>query len=409
MKFLHERQTRRFYFFLAAALALQTGVLGLLSILQVRNIQEFLAKRELAAVSYLLEQDIPPETVFAAWNGTEVTEEGMDLLRMTGHTGQGRGYFLLLMEQTSVWLFLPLVSAGAGLAVVILAGAAVYFRRRERIYEEAERVIARYAEHRFDAHLPDGQTGSLCRLFGSMEELAQSLQAKGEAERRAKNFLKDMISNISHQLKTPLAALSMYTEIMQGEPGKEEAVRIFTEKSMRSLERMEHLIQSLLKMARLDAGTIVFEKKQCLLSEISEQAAGDLLERAERERKRIRIEGRREEKLACDPEWTKEAVGNLVKNALDHTEAGGVIRIFWERTPAVVRLTVEDDGCGIPEEEIHHIFRQFYRGSVSGDRQGAGLGLSLAKSIVEGQGGTLSVESSPGEGSTFRMTFLTEL
>ena len=218
-----------------------------------------------------------------------------------------------------------------------------------------------------------------------------------------------MISNISHQLKTPLAALSMYTEIMQGEPGKEEAVRIFTEKSMRSLERMEHLIQSLLKMARLDAGTIVFEKKQCLLSEISEQAAGDLLERAERERKRIRIEGRREEKLACDPEWTKEAVGNLVKNALDHTEAGGVIRIFWERTPAVVRLTVEDDGCGIPEEEIHHIFRQFYRGSVSGDRQGAGLGLSLAKSIVEGQGGTLSVESSPGEGSTFRMTFLTEL
>ena len=141
MKFLHERQTRRFYFFLAAALALQTGVLGLLSILQVRNIREFLAKRELAAVSYLLEQDIPPETVFAAWNGTEVTEEGMDLLRMIGHTGQGRGYFLLLMEQTSVWLFLPLVSAGAGLAVVILAGAAVYFRRRERIYEDRKSFV----------------------------------------------------------------------------------------------------------------------------------------------------------------------------------------------------------------------------------------------------------------------------
>lgn len=409
MKFLHERQTRRFYIFLAGALALQIGVLGLLGVLQVGNIQRFLEKRELAAVSYLLEQGISPSTVAAAWNGTEVTEEGMDLLRMTGHTGQGRGYFLLLMEQTSAWFLLPAVSAGAGAAAVILAGAAVYFRRRERTYEEAERVLAQYKEHQFDAHLPVGQTGSLCRLFGSMEELAQSLRAKGEAERRAKSFLKDMISNISHQLKTPLAALSMYTEIMQEEPGKEEAVRNFTEKSMQSLERMENLIQSLLKMARLDTGTIVFEKKQCLLSGIVEQAAGDLLERAKREGKRIQTEGRMEETIFCDPEWTKEAVGNLVKNALDHTETGGVIRIFQEKTPAVIRLTVQDDGCGIPEEEVYHIFKQFYRGSASGGRQGAGLGLSLAKSIVEGQGGTLSVESSPGEGSAFRMTFLTEL
>ncbi len=139
------------------------------------------------------------------------------------------------------------------------------------------------------------------------------------------------------------------------------------------------------------------------------QAAGDLLERAKREGKDIRIEGRMEETLFCDPEWTKEAVGNLVKNALDHTGEGGVIRICWERTPAVCRLTVQDNGCGSAEEELHHIFKQFYRSSASADRKGAGLGLSLARSIVEGQGGNLSVESSPGEGSAFRMTFLTEL
>lgn len=409
MEFLHERQTRRFYFFLVGALVLQTGILGFLGILQVRNIQKFLAKRELAAVSYLLEQDIPPSSVAAAWNSTGVTEEGKELLRMTGHTEQGRGYFLLLMEQTHVCVFLPVMFAGVGLAAVILVGAAVYFQRRERTYEEAEQVLVQYTEHKFESHLPVGRTGSLFRLFGRTEELAQSLQTKGETERRAKLFLKDMITNISHQLKTPLAALSMYTEIMQEEPGNEEAVKTFTEKSMRSLERMERLIQSLLKMACLDTGNIVFEKKRCLLREMVEQAAGDLMERAKREGKRILAEGSAEDTLLCDPEWTKEAVGNLVKNALDHTEAGGTIRIFWERTPAAARLSVQDDGCGIPEEEIHRIFRQFYRGSASGDRQGTGLGLSLTKSIVEGQGGTLSVESGPGEGSTFRMTFLTEL
>ena len=97
-----------------------------------------------------------------------------------------------------------------------------------------------------------------------------------------------------------------------------------------------------------------------------------------------------------------------MKNALDHTEAGGLIRISWEKAPAVSRLMVEDNGCGIAEEDIHHIFKQFYRSRNSGDRQGTGLGLSLAKAIAEGQGGNLSVKSSRGQGSEFWMTFLNE-
>lgn len=130
------------------------------------------------------------------------------------------------------------------------------------------------------------------------------------------------------------------------------------------------------------------------------------MERARSEDKVIVMEGALEDTLVCDPEWTKEAVGNLVKNALDHTKAGGVIRICWEETPAVSRVTVSDNGCGIDEEDIHHIFKQFYRSRTSSDRQGAGLGLSLAKSIAEGQGGSLSVESVPLKGSTFWMTFI---
>ena len=89
--------------------------------------------------------------------------------------------------------------------------------------------------------------------------------------------------------------------------------------------------------------------------------------------------------------------------------AGGILDVSWEETPGIFRLSVADNGCGIPEEDIHHIFKQFYRSSASCDRQGVGLGLSLAKTIMEGQGGNLSVESSPGEGSVFHMTFLTEL
>ncbi|MEZ3469338.1 MAG: HAMP domain-containing histidine kinase, partial [Schaedlerella sp.] len=175
--------------------------------------------------------------------------------------------------------------------------------------------------------------------------------------------------------------------------------------AMQSLERMEQLIQSLLKMARLDTGNIVFEKRQCFVSELVSQATDDLLERARQEGKEIEVRGNSEEMLSCDLEWTKEAVGNLVKNALDHTDTGGMIRISWKRSPAVFRIIVEDNGSGIAQEDIHHIFKQFYRSRASVGRQGVGLGLPLAKAIVEGQGGSLSVESRPGEGSVFQTTF----
>ncbi len=409
MKFLYERQTRRFFGFLAGVLMLQTGLLGLIGFLQVRELQRFLAERDLAAVSYLLKQEIPPAVVASVWNQKEITEEGIKLLHMTGHTEQTSGWFWLIFTETSALFLFCVVSAGILSAAVILGGAALFFRRRERVYEEAEQVVSAYARNRFEKHLPVGQTGALYQLFGSTEQLALSLQARSEMEHRAKIFLRNMISNISHQLKTPLAALSMYMEIILEEPGQEEIVCKFSRKSLQSVDRMEQLIQSLLKMARLDTGTIVFEKKRCQVLKLVEKAAGDLKERAEREDKKILTEGPKEKTLKCDPEWTREAIGNLIKNALDHTEAGGIIRISWEQTPGIFRLSVADNGCGIAEEDIHHIFKQFYRSSTSSDRQGAGLGLSLAKTILEGQGGNLSVESSPGEGSIFHMSFLTDL
>lgn len=405
MKFMYEKQTRRFYIFLISICALQICFLGICGIFQAGSIRRVLVNRELAAASYLLEQDIEPALIASAWNHTEVTEAGEKLLRTIGHTEDTPAYLLFLAEQTSIPLSLILLSAGILFAAVLLAGTAHFLRGREHFYERAEKVIAEYADGRFGAHLPSGKTGTIYQLFGSIEQLALSLQAKSEMEHRAKSFLKDMISNISHQLKTPLAALNMYMEIISEEPQNEDAVKKFSRKSMQSLERMEQLIQSLLKMARLDTGNIVFEKRKCFVSELVSQAADDLLERARQEGKEIVVRGNSEEMLSCDLEWTKEAVGNLVKNALDHTGTGGRIRISWKRSPAVFRLIVEDNGSGIAQEDIHHIFKQFYRSRVSASRQGVGLGLPLAKAIVEGQGGSLSVESCAGKGSVFQITF----
>ena len=234
------------------------------------------------------------------------------------------------------------------------------------------------------------------------------LQSKNETEHKAKEFLKTTISDISHQLKTPLAALMMYQEIIENEPDNIDTVMEFSRKIGTALKRMEQLIQSMLKITRLDTGNIIFEKESCFVKEVVENAINELTTRAIQENKQIIIEGEPTVQMICDIDWTSEAIGNLVKNALDHTEPGGIIRITWENTPAMLRLFVSDDGNGIAPEDIHHIFKRFYRSKHSLDTQGIGLGLPLVKSIIEGQGGIVSVQSILHEGTTFSLSFLTK-
>ncbi|HIR28528.1 MAG TPA: HAMP domain-containing histidine kinase, partial [Candidatus Choladousia intestinigallinarum] len=258
-------------------------------------------------------------------------------------------------------------------------------------------------------HLPQNREGDIYRVFYSVEQLATMLQSKSETEHKTKEFLKDTISDISHQLKTPLSALMMYQEIIENEPDHTETVREFSKKTGTALRRMERLIQSMLKITRLDAGNIVFDQHEYPVAELVERSVSELMTRAHQEKKVLQIQGNPDRTLFCDLEWTSEAVENIVKNALDHTKPGGHITISWEHTPTMVQIQIEDDGNGIPPEDIHHIFKRFYRSSRTISAPGIGLGLPLAKSIVEGQNGQIAVQSTAGMGTVFTLSFLTKL
>ena len=172
------------------------------------------------------------------------------------------------------------------------------------------------------------------------------------------------------------------------------------------LDRIETLVQSLLKITKLDAGTIILEKSLENVSELAENIKKHFLFRAEQEGKEICLSGNEEITLLCDRNWIIEAVSNLVKNALDHTEKGGIIRIEWRAFTSIIQITVKDNGSGIHPEDLHHIFKRFYRSRFSKDTQGIGLGLSLAKAIVEAHNGTIEVDSTLGTGTTFTINFL---
>lgn len=409
MSLCRDKQFKGFLLFLCLFALLFVGTGTVLAIHQVNDMEILWLTHDEAIVSSLLEQGVSKETIVTALMNTEISGDGRSLLAAAGlgkQTEISMRPFLNQFQQSTLCMTL---CTGLFLLLVLAIGIFVFLRKRQRLYQQVDKVLTNYINGDYSCHLPQSYEGGIFQIFSSVEQLATMLQSKNETEHKAKEFLKDTISDISHQLKTPLAALAMYQEIIGNEPDNAETVRQFVAKMGISLKRMEQLILSMLKITRLDTGNIVFEKNKCRVSELISHSINELTTRAKNENKEIQIEGDDEQQLICDMEWTGEAIGNIVKNALDHTQAGGIVRITWDSTPAMFRIFISDNGNGIVPEDIYHIFKRFYRSKHSLDTQGIGLGLPLAKSIIEGQGGMILVQSEVGNGTTFTLSFLTEL
>ena len=306
-----------------------------------------------------------------------------------------------IFRKLSLLLFLFCILATVGVLLAVYC----YFKKQDKILEDAESKIEAFLAGDIDARIANDEEGELYRLFWSINNMSAVLTSKAAKENREKIFLKNTISDISHQLKTPLAALNIYNGIIEGAENMEQ-VREFTNLSVKELDRIDTLVQNLLKITRLDAGTMVFHKEDENISEIIKDIELHFAYRAETEGKLISVSGSDHVTFFCDRDWMTEALENLVKNALDHTEEGDTVSIAWSSFHTILKIEVKDNGRGIHPEDIHHIFKRFYRSRFSKDSQGIGLGLSLTKAIVEAHGGTIEVDSKMGVGTTFIMNFL---
>lgn len=319
------------------------------------------------------------------------------------------GFFLLCL--LVVWLTyqefsLPLSILFLAVACSVPTVCFRYFRRQNKLLESAVSRINAYLDGDTDARIDCDSEGEMYRLFHSVNTLAAILNAHAEKELQAKDFLKNTISDISHQLKTPLAALNIYNDLLLAEAEDLPAVREFAELSGQELDRIEMLVQNLLKITKLDAGSIVIEKAPEQVADMIRDIELHFACRARQEQKEIILSGADHVSLLCDRDWIIEAVSNIVKNALDHTKAGDSVRISWKQSTSAVQIVVKDNGSGIHPEDLHHIFKRFYRSRFSKDVQGIGLGLPLAKAIIEAHNGTIEVNSELGAGTAFIMNFL---
>lgn len=311
---------------------------------------------------------------------------------------------LTSFEAESVTLVIILCMVGMGAVILIFCYG--YFKEQNEVMETAVSQITEYISGNHEARIDCDEEGEVYRLFHEVNSLVTILNAHVEQERRSKQFLKNTISDISHQLKTPLAALNIYNGLLQGEAVDVPEIQEFTSLSEKELDRINTLVQNLLKITKLDAGSIVLEKKPEDVAEMMNDVELRFSYRAEQEQKKLVLFGEEDIFLSCDRDWILEAVDNIVKNAMDHTKSGDTIEIKWRKSASIVQIQIKDNGSGIHPEDLHHIFKRFYRSRFSKDQQGIGLGLPLAKMIIEAHNGTIEVNSELGKGTMFTIGFL---
>ena len=243
--------------------------------------------------------------------------------------------------------------------------------------------------------------GKLMQYFDIMSEGKRQSQ-------RDKETLQGLVSDISHQVKTPIANLQMFTGILRQHTLSEEQRQEFLGTMAGQLDKLDFLLQSLIKMSRLETGTFVLHMENARLSDTIAQAMSTVWARAEEKGIQLSADCDSAVTVQHDPKWTAEALGNLLDNAVKYTPEGGSVSVLVRPWQFYTRIDITDTGIGIPEEHYHDVFQRFYRAQEVAAQEGVGLGLYLANGIITRQRGYISVKSKVGEGTTFSVYLLSD-
>lgn len=292
--------------------------------------------------------------------------------------------------------------AGWGYAAVIgavlLAAALVLWQRRRsrKILENLGKMLEAamegdFTEDSFDESLLSALESSFAHYLAASTVSARKVDAEKEK-------LKALIGDISHQTKTPIANILLYTQLLKEQPGNTDCLEALEGQT----KKLQSLIDALVKTSRLETGVIALHPEPGELGTVMTSAVSQLRPKAEERGIRITLE-HGEANAVFDPKWTEEALYNLLDNAVKYTPSGGRVSVSTTVYPMFSAVHVRDTGPGIAEEEQPKIFQRFYRGEAHREEEGVGIGLYLVRQIAEGQGGFVKVRSQPGQGSTFSL------
>lgn len=272
------------------------------------------------------------------------------------------------------------------------------YRRIAELTDEISRILHGVEQISLDRY-SEGELGILQSVIYKM---TVRLREQQQTLQRDKIYLADSIADISHQIRTPLTAINLLVSLIS-EPGiAEEKRKMLLHELTELLSRIEWLITALLKISKLDTGTVTFAKDRIALSELIDRAVAPILVPMDIRNQTLTLSGGGE--VVCDPAWTVEAIGNIVKNCMEHTPENGTISVSASENALFSEIVITDTGTGIANEDLPHIFERFYKGKSS-DEKSFGIGLALSRMIITAQNGTVKAENNPSNGAKFTVRF----
>lgn len=289
-------------------------------------------------------------------------------------------------------------------AMLLIACSLLFTSWRYREIAKLSSYLRQINSGNYSLDVRDNQEGELSILKNDIYKVTLMLSEHSSLLQQDKIQLTDAISDISHQLKTPLTSMMVMSDLLS-DAELPAAKRIeFTHNIRIQLERIEWLVSSLLKLSKIDAGTVPFKKDRIEVKRLIQKALEPVLIPMDIKEQSISIEGEDTVSFIGDLNWTTEALINILKNSVEHTREGGEITATFEENVLFTEIVIADNGKGIAKEDIPYIFKRFYKGKNASDGS-IGIGLAMAHSIITSQNGHIEVRSERENGTQFRIKF----
>lgn len=296
-----------------------------------------------------------------------------------------------------------IICIGLVLSIMLL------YLKHEKVQSKEIKKIAKCIEKinkkNYSINIEDNSEDELSILKNELYKITVMLKEDAENSKKDKLKLKDSLSDISHQLKTPLTSINiMLDNILDNPKMSDNTKEKFIQNIKREITNISSLVGEILKLSKFDASVIKFEEQQVFINDLVKSAISNIEMMAELKNISIEVNNQDNIKLVCDAKWQIEAITNILKNCIEHSKDNSIIRIDIDSNKIYKQITIKDNGEGIDEKDLPHIFERFYKGKNS-SKDSIGIGLALAKTIIEKDKGSIKVDSKKGKQTTFTIKY----
>ena len=401
---MNKKELKRFYFFTTITLILAIILSILINYSYYKKIEKNNNYILSTIISNIKEQypDLDDETIIHILNTDKIKEY------------KGFEKYGILLEEHNISLSNKqlmnkcLLLSSIIIIVYLLVNLLIlyiYNYKRNKNIKEITNYLKEINKHNYNLKIKDNEEGELSILRNEIYKTSIMLNEQANLNRKDKETLKDSLSDISHQLRTPLTSINlMIDNLLEGNLNKEDQHKLLTNIN-RKIKGTNFLIESLLKLSKFDANTIEFNNKEYKINKILKSVEENLQDLLDLNDIELVIKGNEKDTLYCDYNWQIEALTNIVKNCIEHSNPGSTIDIKYTKSELLTKIIIKDHGVGMNDKDKKNIFDRFYKGKNSNPNS-IGIGMSLAKSIIEKNNGRITVSSKIGSGTEFTIKYL---